>query len=349
MKTPLKFRNPASVFMLFLFVFWLVTQFGLGMIIAVAYVMGVNINLLDNIWIMVLVQLFGLLLPLFLWLLITKDSFKRNMPNRPLGAINFILIIILGVLIIPLAMFFSAVSSLFVTNDVAVMLQSLSAHPWWLMMLVFAVTPGVVEELVFRGYIQSNTRGSIAKVAVLNGFLFAIMHLSAHQFVYTFVLGVVFAYMVYYTKSIWAAIIPHFIMNGVNVTISYWATRGLYNSDALAEEVSFAQELYNAFEPMDPELARRAYEWASNVNVDVLAVGVVGVIALFATAGFVGIFAAFVSHNRKRSKLFEVAPEDVPEDIAEDADEPKRFRIDWCLVAVVVIYLLVVVSTMLIT
>ena len=342
----MKLRNPASLFMLFLLVFWLITQFGLAAILEVAAFMGRPISLMENIWIMSLVQLFGLLLPLFLWLIITKDSFKRNMPSRPLGAANFALTVVMGVLIIPLAMFFSAISSLFVTNDVAVMLDSLAAQPWWLMMLVFAVTPGVVEELVFRGYIQSNTRGSVTKIVVLNGFLFAMMHLSLHQFGYTFVLGVVFALMVYYTKNIWAGIIPHFIMNGVNVTISHWATGAIANGDALAEELTFAQELYNAFVDFDPALAQRAYEWAYDLNVEIFAVVVVGVIALIATAAFAGVFVAFVSHNRKRSKLFEVAPTEESTETPQEEPEPKRFRPDWCLIGVVVLYLLVIVSTM---
>ena len=330
----------ASKFMLFIFVFWLIVQEGVGLILGVASSLGRPINVMDNIWIMSVVQLFGLLLPLFIWLRITKDSFKRNMPNRPLGITNIVLLTIMSFLIIPFAMFISAISGLFVTNDVAVMLQSLSTQPWWLMMLVFAVVPGIVEELVFRGYIQSNTGGSVTKIAVLSGFLFAIMHLNLHQFVYTFVLGVVFAYMVYYTKNIWAGIIPHFIMNGTNVTLSHWATRGLYNGEFPAEEATFAQQLYEAFVEMDPTLAQRAYEWAQGVHETILMIGVIGVFAVFTTAGFAGVFIAFMSHNRKRSKAFEVAPEAALEEMQEEASEPRRW--DWYLAVVVALYLLFV-------
>ena len=299
----MKLKNPVSVFMLFLMGFWIITQLSLGLVLGVAQALGHSVNIMDHPWIMILLQLLGLLLPLFLWLIITKDSFKRNMPNKPLGATNIALLVVMSFLIIPGVMLISAISSLFVTNDVAVMLQSLSAQPWWLMMLVFAVTPGIVEELVFRGYIQSNTRGSVTKIVVLNGFLFAIMHLNPHQFVYTFVLGVVFAYMVYYTKNIWAGIIPHFLINGINVTLSHWATGAVANGYEYAEyEPTLAQQIYEIFAPTDPDFAQRAYEWVYSINADILIIGVIGFFAIFTTAGFAGVFVAFVSITAKEAK-----------------------------------------------
>ena len=345
----MKLKRPASVFMLFLFGCWLIVQFIFGGVVAVMYLLGHPLNVMENLWIMGAIQLVGLLLPLFLWLLITGDSFKRNMPTRPLGSTNMILVIAMSFLIIPAAMLISAISSQFVTNDVAEMLQGLSAQPWWLMMLIFAVIPGVVEELVFRGYIQTNTRGSVTKIAVLNGFLFGLMHLNLHQFGYTFLLGVVFAYMVHYTKNIWAGIIPHFIMNGTNVTLSHWVLGNMENG---AAEVTLAQELYDALAPTHPDFARRAYEWACGINEELFAIAAIGFIAVFATAVFAVLFVNFVSHNRRRAAMFETPQEEAPveetEVSVEETEvtvETKRFSPDWCLIAVVVLYLLVVVPT----
>jgi len=335
-----KLKHPASVYMLFALVSWLLAQFGFAAVMGVAEALGRPISFADNIWIQSVMQLVGILLPMFIWLLITKDSFKRNMPNRPLGWTNFGLLIPMSFLIIPLGMFLSAIANLFTTNDVAAMLEAVAAQPLWLKLLVFAVTPSVVEELVFRGYTQSNTRGGVLKIVVYNGFLFAMLHLSLHQFAYTFVLGAVFALMVYYTKNIWAGIIAHFIMNGTNVVMSHAALRFFGNGEVADEAESFGQGLYDAFAETNPEFAQQAYEWGSNLNMDLFAIAVVGVIALFTTAGFVGIFVAFVSHNRKRGNVdaVAIAPEDVPE-------ERKRFSMDWWLVAVVVLYVLVLVGT----
>lgn len=352
MKPGLKFKNPASAFMLFLILFWLAIQVIIVGAVMVAQELGSPVNWLENLWFMIMMQLVGFLLPMFLWLLITGDSFRRNMPNRPLGATNIVLLIILSFLILPFVMLISAISSQFVTNDVAVMLEGLAGQPWWLMMLAIAVTPGIVEELVFRGYIQSNTRGSITKVAVLNGFLFALLHLNPHQFVYTFVLGVVFAFLVYHTKSIWAGIIPHFLVNGVNVTISHIAMRGLENGEY--PEPTVAQILYDSFAPTNPQLAQRLYEWAYGISADAFAIGAIGFLAIFTTAGFAGVYIAFVSHNRKWRMQFEAPPEETPaieetpiEETPIEEPPQKRFKVDWCLAAVVVIYLLVVIPTLL--
>lgn len=88
--------------------------------------------------------------------------------------------------------------------------------------LMIAVLPAIVEELLFRGLFLSSflkhTRPSIAIIAT--SLMFAAMHFSLLKLVTTFILGCTFGYVVYKSKSIFPAIFLHFLNNGFSVLVA---------------------------------------------------------------------------------------------------------------------------------
>jgi len=144
-------------FMLFLLVWYIVVS--LVITGAIDALNNANIANLDALiaspWLIIGMQTLGLLLPLFLWIYMKKDSFMANMPRMPLGGTNILIIIMLGFFLQPVMMLVSGISSLFFTNHVSVMMYDFMQQPIWLILLAMAVTPAVIEELVFRGYLQS--------------------------------------------------------------------------------------------------------------------------------------------------------------------------------------------------
>ncbi|MDP3387847.1 MAG: type II CAAX endopeptidase family protein [Eubacteriales bacterium] len=88
--------------------------------------------------------------------------------------------------------------------------------------LMIAVLPAIVEELLFRGLFLSSflkhTRPSIAIIAT--SLMFAAMHFSLLKLVTTFILGCTFGYVVYKSKSIYPAIFLHFLNNGFSVLVA---------------------------------------------------------------------------------------------------------------------------------
>ena len=259
-----------SKFMLFLIIWSIIVLFVIIGVLEVLYVThGLDTNaVLMSPWFLIGYQLVNLMLPLAIWMLIKREGFS-NTPNWKLGGKNIILIVALSFLLQPAMMLLSAISSLFFPNPIADMLNDFTQHPFLLVVVAAAVTPAICEEVVFRGYIQSRQRGTIMKVALLNGLFFAIIHLNLHQFAYTFAMGVVFAYLVYYTRSVWAGILPHFIINATQAT---WGRLAM-----LAEVAEDAPE---------PHIT------------DVIIV--FGVIALILMPVIAVLFRSFVRHNRWR-------------------------------------------------
>ena len=80
--------------------------------------------------------------------------------------------------------------------------------------ILLAVLPGFLEEVVMRGISLNVTkRLGTAFSLVFSGFFFGLMHSSFLQLPYAFVLGIVLAYFTLKFKTIWIAIISHFLFN----------------------------------------------------------------------------------------------------------------------------------------
>lgn len=91
-----------------------------------------------------------------------------------------------------------------------------------------ALVPAICEELFFRGIVQkfaySFLRKSWAAILV-SGILFALLHFTVYEFVPIFLAGLLLAWVYQTTGSIWLNILLHFLNNGLQVVIAYFAVR----------------------------------------------------------------------------------------------------------------------------
>ena len=87
------------------------------------------------------------------------------------------------------------------------------------LLFFIAVSPGVCEELVFRGAFFGLLRRVVPDrhAVLVSAAFFGLIHLSAHRFVPTFFLGIVFALVVRRTRSIFPAMVAHAAYNGFTV------------------------------------------------------------------------------------------------------------------------------------
>jgi CAAX protease family protein len=92
-------------------------------------------------------------------------------------------------------------------------------------LLIVAVVPAVGEELLFRGVLQKimvdwtkNAHLGIWITAIL----FSALHMQFYGFLPRMLLGIVFGYLFFWSKSLWLPILGHFINNGSVVIMSYF-------------------------------------------------------------------------------------------------------------------------------
>ncbi|MBN1351132.1 CPBP family intramembrane metalloprotease [candidate division KSB1 bacterium] len=84
-------------------------------------------------------------------------------------------------------------------------------------LLLFALTPAICEEIIFRGVLLSSfkTRMTPAAAILLTGLLFGISHMSIFRIMPTALLGIYLTYITYRTGSIYLAMLGHAINNAI--------------------------------------------------------------------------------------------------------------------------------------
>lgn len=90
-----------------------------------------------------------------------------------------------------------------------------------ILLFVLALSPAICEEALFRGAILSGLRRHLPSWALLIavGFLFGLAHLSVHRLLITGLSGVVLAFIVLRSGSIFPGMLAHFIVNASSILI----------------------------------------------------------------------------------------------------------------------------------
>ncbi len=95
------------------------------------------------------------------------------------------------------------------------LIQAYSLPEFIVVVVVIAVTPGICEEMLFRGFVLTNfikvSRPSIA--IFLSGFIFAIYHMNPIELIPLIILGWYLGFITYYSNSIFTAFSAHFLQN----------------------------------------------------------------------------------------------------------------------------------------
>lgn len=101
--------------------------------------------------------------------------------------------------------------------------ENVAYYPFAL--VVFALLPAIVEELVFRGLVMKNLIESSGKVhfgVIVSSLLFAAFHVQAWNILPMTALAMLFGYIYHHTKDIRYPIIMHFTYNAVQISFMFF-------------------------------------------------------------------------------------------------------------------------------
>ena len=94
--------------------------------------------------------------------------------------------------------------------------------PLWQALIVSVLFAVLYEEFIFRGFLYSeyqNQRVSIWKTALATGLFFGLIHSGIAVFT-TAAFGIIWAYMLYRTRSIWAPVLSHAVYNALGTLLN---------------------------------------------------------------------------------------------------------------------------------
>ncbi len=112
-------------------------------------------------------------------------------------------------------------------KQVAEFKDQLARLPWGLVLFVFALTPAVCEEGLFRGFILSSLhRYTTSWAIIVSAVLFGLMHvltsnvLAVERFLPTTFMGLLLAWVALRTGSLWPGVLLHAQQNGIQQSAS---------------------------------------------------------------------------------------------------------------------------------
>ena len=177
-----------------------------------------------------------LVLPGVVFLLMQRKSIRESIGVRKISVKQLLLLIPIAICIDKIAELFNLLSQLFTQNEVGGYMADLVVkYPFLIAFFVIAVEPAVCEELVYRGVVyQGYRRGRILTAALVSALLFGLMHMNLNQFVYAFVIGVLFALVNEAVGSIVPSVLIHVYINGRSVVLLYVV-------------INFLKELHNKY------------------------------------------------------------------------------------------------------
>lgn len=88
-------------------------------------------------------------------------------------------------------------------------------------LIVVAVIPAFMEEILFRGILLNNAEGELGSVRVIlvSGFCFSLYHGSVEQTVYQFIIGCLLGFLAVRSRSLGPVILTHFINNALIIIL----------------------------------------------------------------------------------------------------------------------------------
>jgi len=162
-------------------------------------------------------------LPFIVYMPITKRRLVKVLPLEPISAVNALYVLVLSISAIPLMMAVSAASASLFENNAAGFMAEMYDKPFFSIFLSLAVLPALLEEIVFRGALLTELKAAgIKKAALISGLYFGLIHADLQQFPYAMIMGMIFAYLVFYTKSILSSVFAHFIINASMVFLWFY-------------------------------------------------------------------------------------------------------------------------------
>ncbi|MBE6043887.1 MULTISPECIES: CPBP family intramembrane glutamic endopeptidase [Clostridium] len=212
-----------SVFQANLFAFILLLLYAIAPMALIPIFRRMNIS--SELYI-VLPQILLLLIPTIIYFIITKKPIKDTLKLKKIGIKSIGIIIAVGIFAQPIAMFLSFITQFVFPNRISQVVSSLDDIPLIVRLCIIALIPAICEEITMRGVVLAGYENiNIRKAALMTGTFFGILHLDGNQLLYAFVLGIIFAYLVRITGSIYSSMICHFTINGTQVLLSELATK----------------------------------------------------------------------------------------------------------------------------
>lgn len=175
-----------------------------------------------------------ILLPNLLYLKLKGLSLRKQLRLNKISLKQIGYIILITIFAYPIAIFFNAII-IWIVSLFSDAMPSIPPLPdnkklYFISLFIMAITPGICEEVMFRGNIMNAYRVLGKKKAIIySAILFGVFHMNLQNLSGPIVLGIILGIVVYKTNSLFASILAHSVSNGIAITLGYFASKYIGN------------------------------------------------------------------------------------------------------------------------
>lgn len=167
-----------------------------------------------------------ILLPPLLYLLVRGVKIKKTLRFNPLRIKHGLLVAIATACFYPAAVAANAFMMYLLSHlgnlNIPQIPTAGNAQEYALLLFIISLSAGFCEEVFFRGFILRGYEPlGTKKAIIISGILFGIFHFNLYNLLATTILGILFAYVVTITDSIFAGMVGHVANNAVAVSLGY--------------------------------------------------------------------------------------------------------------------------------
>ena len=200
------------------------TTLVLGTYILLLFSKIIDVTLInrDNEYLSVVVlQMLIFLIPAAIWCRFSGERYIRSLRVSRVRADSVAVILAASLLMISggvlISMIFGGLESLsenFSLYGTFISKDDGTAPSRLYLVLAYAALPAVCEEFVYRGILcHEYEKGGVSRAVVISALFFSLLHFDLQNFPVYFFSGVILALTLYATRSVFGAIIAHFLYN----------------------------------------------------------------------------------------------------------------------------------------
>jgi len=175
----------------------------------------------------------GVFLPFVFYVLFTRQKLTNILLLTPPKMKHIVFAITLGMVLVPITVTITMLGEhlnrlvfLQAEGESGYVSFGATASSFWALIVVSALFPAFLEEFWFRGVLFDQYYGhkngvSVGKTAFITALFFCLVHDSFSKMLHALLLGLVLAYVLYYTRSIWIPILVHFVHNALSFSMAF--------------------------------------------------------------------------------------------------------------------------------
>lgn len=200
-----------------------------------------------NFKIGILATEFGMLvLPASIFMLVKRQSIREQFKFKAPKPMDLLKVVIAGLCFVPVVGLLNSVINLWFVYGLKITPPQIPLEEGVLAplitFLIAAATPGFCEEFFFRGMLltEYEKRMSAFQAALVTAILFGVFHYNIMNLFGPIALGLMFAWLMQVTGSIWTAMLGHMVNNTFAVVMLY-ATANVNQSQNMETFAAFGQ------------------------------------------------------------------------------------------------------------